>query len=78
MGIREVVTAFTAMSAGGQAYRIPHLAMLSSFADGSGFKGRTDDGASLASFVYVGTVYYASKDTVELNTREMVFTSRRH
>src|SRR4030095_235159 len=59
MNIREVKQAFTAMDAYGHPRTVPKCAMLSSFGDGSGFSGRIDDIASVASFVYFGVVYYA-------------------
>jgi hypothetical protein len=77
MDIREVVKAFTAVDAYGHPYTVPKCAMVSSVGDGSGFNGRIDEIATVASFVYFGVVYYARKDAVEMNTKPMVFTSRR-
>jgi hypothetical protein len=51
--------------------------MVSSVGDGSGFNGRIDNIATVASFVYFGIVYYARKDAIETNTKPMGFTSRR-
>ena len=77
MDIREVVQAFTAMDAYGHPHTVPKCAMLSGVGDGSGFNGRIDDIATVASFVYFGVVYYARKDAVETNTKPIVLTSRR-
>jgi hypothetical protein len=77
MDIREVVTAFAAMDANGHRHTVPKCAMLSSVGDGSGFNGRIDDIATVASFVYFGVVYYARTDALETNTKPMVFTSGR-
>ena len=72
-----MVQAFTAMDAYGQPHTVPKCAMLSGVGDGSGFNGRIDDIASMASFVYFEVVYYARKTAVEMNTKPMVLTSRR-
>jgi len=77
MDIREVVQAFTAIDTFGHAHTVPNCAMLTSVGDGSGFNGRIDDIATVASFVYFGVVYYARKTAVETNTKPMVLTSRR-
>jgi hypothetical protein len=77
MDIRMVVQTFTAMDAYGHPCTVPKYAMVSSVGDGSGFNGRVDDIATLASFVYLGVVYYAGNDAVAMNTKPMVFTSRR-
>ena len=77
MEIREVVQAFTAMDAHGHPYAIQKGTMLSSVGDASGFNGRIADIETVASFVYLCDVYYARKDAVEMNTKPMVFTSRR-
>ena len=61
----------------GRPYTVPKCAMVSSVGDGSGFNGRIDNIATVASFVYFGIVYYARKDAVEANTKPMVFASRR-
>ncbi len=77
MNIRETVKAFAAMDANGQPFTILKGTMLSSVGDGCGFNGRIDEIATVASFVYFGVVYYARKDAIEMNTKPMVFTSRR-
>jgi hypothetical protein len=51
--------------------------MLSGFGDGSGFDGRIEEIASMASFVYFGDLCYARKDVLEPNTKPLVFTSGR-
>jgi hypothetical protein len=77
MDIREVVQAFTAMDAYGHPYTVPKCALVSSVGDGSGFNSRIDNSTTLASFVYFGILYYAREDVIEMNTKPMVFTSRR-
>ena len=77
MDIREVVRAFRAMDANGHPYTVPKCAMVSSVGDASGFNGRIDNIATVASFVYFGIVYYARKDAIETNTKPTVFTSQR-
>lgn len=72
-----MVQEFTAMDAYGHPHTVPKCAMLSGVGDGSGFNGRIDDIASVASFVYFGDVYYARKTAVETNTKSIVLTSRR-
>ena len=65
------------MDADGHRHTVPKCAMLSSVGDGSGFDGRIDEIAIMASFVYFGDLYYARKDAVEANTKPLVFTSAR-
>jgi hypothetical protein len=77
MDIREVFRAFTAMDAYGHPYTIPKCAMVSSVGDGSGFMGCIANIATLASFVYLGVLYYARKDAVETSSKPMVLTPRR-
>ena len=77
MDIRQAVSAFKAMDAYGHANSIPKDGMLYSVAGGSGFRGHTEDIENLASFVYFGALYYAEKEAVELNTKPVVYTSRR-
>jgi len=77
MDIREATEAFTAMDAYGHPQTtIPKHAILHSVGDGSGFRGRIDVG-SLASFVYLGCLFYARKDAVETKTKPMDFTTGR-
>jgi hypothetical protein len=71
-----VVQEFTVMDAYGRPYTVPKCAMVSSVGDGSGFHGRIDNIATVASFVYFGIVYYARNEVVEKNTKRMVFTLR--
>lgn len=62
MDIREATEAFTAMDAYGHPQTtIPKHAILHGVGDDSGFRGRIDAG-SLASFVYLGCLFYARKD----------------
>ncbi len=78
MAIREVIQAFTATDASGHSHTVPKCAMLTSVGDSSGYNGRIDDIATVASFVYFGVVYYAPKTAVETKTKPIVITSRRH
>ena len=76
MDIRQAVTAFGAMDRDGHKTPITKDAMLYNVAGPSGFCGRTEDIASLASFVYFGAVYCVSKDVLSLNTKLVVYASR--
>jgi hypothetical protein len=77
MGILETVEAFTAMDAYGYTHTtIPAHAILHSVGDGSGFRGRTAAG-EMASFVYLGSLFYAPRDVVETKTKPMALPTGR-
>jgi hypothetical protein len=75
MDIRETTEAFTAMDAYGHPLSIPKSAILHSVGDGSGFMGRIG-AEGLASFVYLGSLYYVRKDAIETIMKPMSLTGR--
>jgi hypothetical protein len=75
MDIREATKAFTAMDAYGHHLTIPKSAILHSVGDGSGFMGRIG-AEGLASFVYLGSLYYVRQDAIEAITKPMSLTGR--
>jgi hypothetical protein len=74
MGLLETIEAFTAIDAYGYTQTtIPAHAILHSVGDGSGFRGRMPAGEA-ASFVYLGSLFYARKAELDRTTKPFVLT----
>ena len=71
MDNREAAEAFTAMDAYGHRQQIPKCAILYSIGDGTGFIGRDIEAGELASFVYLGSLMFVAKDSINKKTKPM-------
>jgi len=70
MELWEVSESFSAMDSFGHSQNVPKSGILYSVGDASGFRGRSDVG-ELASFVYLGSLLYVKKTTIEAKTRAL-------
>jgi hypothetical protein len=76
MKIRQAIEEFAAMDDYGNPQIIPKFGILHSVGDGSGFRGRIEV-RELASFVYLGCLFYVGRDAVEIKTKPMAFGNRK-